>query len=226
MRDLPKWLKQPRYNAQTAQRLQSDIFFKQFSQKPALEQAMRRQLDAKIFESANLIKLKKTQRVAETLARFQGWVSSIPPGGTKEPNKINVATEVRKPLQRLKYEERRVLIDQGHKLNSSISQVLAEGAGALAAVWHSHWKQEHYNYRPDHKDRDKKVYVIKGNWALAAGLMRVGEAGYTDDITAPAEEINCRCYYEYIYNLDALPPELLTKKGAAKLAEIEKEFAL
>jgi hypothetical protein len=52
--------------------------------------------------------------------------------------------------------------------------------------------------------------------------MKPSKAGYTDEITQPAEEVYCRCYYEYIYNLDALPAVMLTKKGQAALAALDE----
>jgi hypothetical protein len=51
--------------------------------------------------------------------------------------------------------------------------------------------------------------------------MKPGPDGYTDQITQPAEEVNCRCYYEYIYNLADLPDEMLTEKGRKDLAALK-----
>ncbi len=181
---------------------------------------LRRDLDQRVAASADLIKLNRDEAIAQTLRRFKGWASSVPPGGSA--SKYGKAQDdVRKPLQRLPYIERRVLVDQGHKLNSSLNGTLAENTGALAGRWHSHWKQLHYKYRPDHKERDGLVYAIRGNWALEKGLMKPGPAGYTDQITAPAEEINCRCYFEYIYNLDALPDDMISEKGWKALEDAD-----
>jgi hypothetical protein len=177
---------------------------------------MQRDLDAKILASANLIKLNREEAIAQTMRRFRGWASSVPEGGTAAPLGDPQA-DIRKPLQRLPFIERRVLIDQGHKLNANLASTIAENSGALAGVWNSNWRQLHYNYRPDHKERDQHVYAIRDNWALAAGLMKAGPDGYTDEITQPAEEINCRCWYLYLFSLDKLPDEMLTAKGREAL---------
>ncbi len=76
---------------------------------------------------------------------------------------------IAKPIRQLRYEERRVSIDQGHKLVSSINAVIAEQTQAIAMMWRSHWRQAGYDYRPDHKERDKRFYVVRGSWALSRG---------------------------------------------------------
>jgi hypothetical protein len=177
---------------------------------------MQRDLDAKILQSAELIKLNREEAINQTMRRFRGWASSVPEGGTAagigQPQ-----ADIRKPLQRLPYIERRVLIDQGHKLNANLESTIAENSGALAGAWQSNFRQKNYNYRPDHKERHDHIYTIRDNWALKQGLMKAGPDGYTDEITMPAEEVNCRCWYEYIYNLDSLPEAMLTEKGRRAL---------
>jgi hypothetical protein len=113
------------------------------------------------------------------------------------------------------FEQRRVVIDQTHKLVSNINEIVATDNGAIAARWHSHWRQANYNYRKDHKERDDKIYVIRNSWAHKEGLIKPVN-GYTDDITSPGEEVYCRCNYVYLYNLRQVQ-DLLTKKGQAAL---------
>jgi hypothetical protein len=178
---------------------------------------LRAELDRRIMASANLIKLNRREMIAKTVQRFQGWATSIPQGGTKQTDKVKTKTDVRKSLKQLPFLERRVLIDQGHKLSAAISDIVAKDGGAIAVKWRSHWRQHGYDYRPDHKDRDGEIYAIRGCWALDKGLMRAGPAGYYDDITAVGEEVFCRCWAEFIYTLRSLPTNMLTKKGAAAL---------
>jgi hypothetical protein len=174
------------------------------------------ELDRRIMASADLIKLNRKQSVEQTLRRFAGWSTSLPPGGTAQVDRIKQKQVIRKSLAQLPFEARRVLIDQGHKLTSAINSVVARDGGAIAGRWHSHWRQANYNFRPDHKERDGLVYAVRGSWALAGGLMTAG-AGYTDQITQPAEEPFCRCAYTYLYHLRQLPPDMLTKKGQSEL---------
>jgi len=130
---------------------------------------LRAELDRRILASADLIKLNRQQAIDKTVQRFQGWATSIPGGGHDATSKPQIAKEVRKALARLPFEERRVLIDQGHKFTANLSNILAQDGGAIALIWHSHWRQSGYDYREDHKERDGKVYAIRGNnWALRA----------------------------------------------------------
>ena len=185
-----------------------------------IKPALRAELDRSILASANLIKLNREEAITKTLRRFSGWATSIPAGGSKATDKAEAKKDIRKPLASSAFIERRVLIDQSHKLVASINRIVATDGGAIAGVWRSHWRQRGYDFRPDHKDRDEKVYLIRGNWAQKAGLVKVGAAGYTDEITEPATEIMCRCFYRYLYNLRAIPEAMVTGKGREELAKV------
>lgn len=183
-----------------------------------LRPQLRAELDRRIMASAQLIKLNRAAAMEKTLQRFQGWSTSIPAGGSRSTDRAEVKDNIKKALRGSSFEERRVMTDQGHKLTASISEVVAAGGGAVALVWHSHWRQAGYNYREDHKDRDGLVYLMRTSWALERGLVKPGPAGYYDKVTAVAEEPFCRCYAQWLYNLRDLPEDMLTKHGVEQLA--------
>lgn len=187
--------------------------------------ALRAELDRRIMASANLIKLNRTQAIDKTLQRFVGWSTSIPKGGTDAADRRDTKKLVRKALAQLPFEERRVLIDQGHKLRASLSEILAKDGAAIAMIWHSHWRQAGYDYREDHKERDQKIYTLRGNWAIEAGLMKAGPYGYYDEITSVGEEPFCRCYAQWIYAIRDLPKGMLTAKGGAELDRVRQQIA-
>ena len=174
---------------------------------------LRAELDRRIMSNANLIKLNRQASIERTLQRFEGWATSIPAGGTKAYKKRPIDTHLRKAFQSLPFEERRVIIDQGHKLSAALNDIVAKGGDAIAAIWHSHWRETGYDYRPRHKQFDERVFVIRDNWALKAGLMKLGGSFYTDQIEGAGEAIFCRCYYQYLYTPESLPDYLLTEKG-------------
>ena len=178
---------------------------------------LRAELNKRILASANLIKLNKQEMVTKTLRRFAGWASSVPAGGAAPGQKKDARDDIKKALQSQSFEERRVLIDQGHKLTASINAVIAEQGSAIALIWKSHWRQPGYDYRDTHKDRDGHVYLLRDNWASQKGLVKPGPAGYYDKVTAVAEEPFCRCWAEYVYSLRDLPADMLTVKGKAAL---------
>ncbi len=183
---------------------------------------LRPELDRRILASVNLIKLNRVQMVEKTIQRLAGWATSIPNGGSDAVDRRDVKAEIYKPLASLPFVERRVLIDQGHKLNSNISAVIAIDNGAIAAQWFSHFRDPSYNAREVHADRDRdgNVYLIRGSWAHRDGLVKVGPSGYSDDIDQPSELPFCRCRYAYLYSLrqlDKLEPDMLTVKGRQTL---------
>lgn len=179
--------------------------------------SLRAELDRRIMASASLIKLNREQMIAKTRQRFTGWATSVPAGGSRAVDRAEVKEDLRKALKQLPYEERRVLIDQGHKFTAALNNIIAVDGGAIAIRWHSHFRQPGYNYRPDHKERDGKIYLIRGNWAQEKGLCKVRSAGYYDSVTAVAEEIFCRCGAVYIYSIRSLPDDMLTAKGREAL---------
>ena len=185
---------------------------------------LRSELDRRIMASASLIKINRQQAIAKTLQRFEGWSTSIPAGGVSAEKRSEVKANTRKALKQLPFEERRVLIDQSSKLISAINDMVASESGAIAGAWVSHWRRAGYQFRPDHKERDGKVYLIRDSWADKAGLVKPGKNGYVDDITAPAQEVYCQCYYRYLYAISALPDDMLTVKGKAKLAEVRQKI--
>ena len=180
-----------------------------------LKPRLRDELDRRIITSVNLIKYNREEAINNTLRRFTGWATSIPVGGTDVVKRTEEKQKIRKSLGKIPFEQRRVIIDQTHKLVANIKEIVAVDSGAIAAKWHSHWRQMNYDYRKDHKERDEKVYVIRNTWAINNGYIKALD-GYTDDITSPGEEVFCRCNYTYLYNLRQVK-ELLTKKGELAL---------
>jgi len=178
-----------------------------------IKPTLRGELDRRIMANANLIKFNRKQSIAKTLQRFSGWATSIPAGGSKAVDNQDVEKDLKKALKSLPYEERRVIVDQGHKFTAAINNILAKDGGAIAVIWHSRWRQAGYDYRQDHKERDKKMYLMRDSWARKQGLVKAGTNGYYDQITAVGEEVFCRCTAEYLYDLEDVEPGLLTDAG-------------
>lgn len=173
---------------------------------------LRKELDKRIFASANLIKLNREQAVEKTVQRFQGWVTSIPPDGISEVNKNAQKSAMGKSVADLDFISRRVAIDQGHKLASNVKYLLAVQGGAIAFRWHSSWRRQGYRYREGHKLRDTVIYLVRGSWAVEQGLVKPVN-GFYDEITAAGEEVYCSCQVFPIYAPQKLPDEFLTEKG-------------
>ena len=173
---------------------------------------LRAELDRRVMASAQLIKLNREAAIQKTIQRFSGWSTSIPAGGSKSVETNKTKLNIKTPLEELPFIERRVAIDQGHKLIANINDIVATDGGAIAAIWHSHWRDSSYNARHSHKERDGVIYVIPNNWALEQGLMKLDGHQYTTDITMVGEEVYCRCWYQYIYRVSELPDSMKTAK--------------
>ena len=181
-----------------------------------LKPKMRAELDRRILASVNLIKYNREETISNMLRRFSGWATSIPLGGSDTVDKREEKKQVKKSLGLLPFKERRVIIDQTHKLIANINEIVAVDNGAIAAQWHSNWRQSNYNYREDHRELDEKIFLIHNSWAQKEGYVKP-KNGYTTDVVAPGEEVYCRCRYKYLYRVSQLPDEMITQKGKEAL---------
>jgi hypothetical protein len=169
------------------------------------------ELDRRILASTSLIKLNRTTAVNDTLQRFIGWSTSIPTGGAVIDDKVEVKQGIKKALSQLDFVERRVIIDQNSKLIANVNNIVAVDGGAVAVTWNSHWRQKNYDYRHNHKELDGKTFLIRDSWADKAGLVK---GDYYEDLPDQfGQAIFCQCYGSYLFRLNRLPDDMLTKKG-------------
>jgi hypothetical protein len=190
---------------------------------------LRKELDKRIMASADLIKWRREESISNILRQFQGWSTSIPEGGAKSEGARDGANKLKKMTQTERYNQRRISIDQTAKLTSSIRDIVATDTGAIGAFWHSKGEHEkEYDYRKTRLKRSKLTggfYLIRGSWADQQGLVKGVRSGikemygdgegvnYTDEMSQPAEEVFCRCNYQYVFSLRKVPEEFLTEKG-------------
>lgn len=182
---------------------------------------LRSELDRRMAVARNLIKDNREEAIAQTARRFTGWASSIPAGGSLVVDKNPVKTDIRKALAQLPFAERRVAIDQGYKMISAVSNIIATDGGAIAVSWNDHGHTDHsYDARKEHLARQGYVYAIKNNWAINQGLMSKGPHGYYEDTEGFGNLVYCRCFGTYYYAIRRLPPEMVTQKGRDELERI------
>ncbi|HET8689609.1 MAG TPA: hypothetical protein VFM18_23610 [Methanosarcina sp.] len=179
---------------------------------------LRNELDRRIMASAQLIKLNREEMINKTIRRFSGWATSLPMGGSAAVSNREIAEDIKKGIKSLPFEQRRVMIDQAHKLKASIDNIVATDGGAIAAEWTIR-ETSGYENRPDHVKRKGEVYLMPESWALKQGLIKPAGHKYTTDIDQPGEKISCSCVFKYLYNLRSMPHECLTEKGREALAK-------
>jgi hypothetical protein len=190
---------------------------------------LRPELDKRIALSLNLIRLNKESVVSKMQQRFSGWASSVPAGGSDHSKAREAKDTLKKGLSGLRFEERRVLIDQGAKLVSSINATLAQQGNAIAAVWRSHAHQQNYDFRVQHAAYEveslRRPFLVRDSWIIKDGLVKTTGARYTDDVEQPAELPFCRCAWSWKYNLRQLPRDMLTKQGEEFLENAARKRA-
>ena len=183
---------------------------------------LRAELDRRILASANLITLNRQASIARTLQRFAGWSTSIPKGGTDVAKRKEVKQSIRRCIAGLPFEERRVVIDQAHKLSVAVSDIVAVDGGAIVAKWQHVREGGGYQARPAHEERSGTLYVIRGSWADKAGYIK--GLPYSDTVEQPAELINCRCRWIYGFTLRDVPVKNRTAKGMEALLEARNKL--
>jgi hypothetical protein len=176
-----------------------------------LRPELRAELDRRILASASLIKLHRAEAIEKTLQRFEGWSTSIPRGGSPV-DKVDVKTLTSKALQKFRFEQRRVAIDQGMKLISNVAEIVAIDNGAIAAEWNAVHRSGYEN-RPEHLRRQGTIFLVRDSWAQREGLVKLNGGKYTDEIEKPAQLPFCSCHYRWITSPRRLPVEMLTVKG-------------
>lgn len=186
---------------------------------------LRAELDRRILGSASLIKLNREQAIQQTLQRFAGWATSIPIGGTESEKRGEVKETVKRGIAGLGFTERRVVVDQGHKLVASLSEIVAVDEGAIGGFWRHVKEGGGYQARPEHEARDGKLYLLRDSWAMAKGYIRKGSAPYYDTVDAVGQKVFCRCWMSWIFALRDLPPECLTKRGEEALVDARARIA-
>jgi hypothetical protein len=186
---------------------------------------LRPELDRRIVAAADLIKLRRRDAVEETLARFSGWSTSIPPGGDATVDKREIKADIGKSVAQFRYERRRVEIDQGHKLIANISEIVALDSGAIAGEWHDHGEHDRsYNARKEHMARTGRIYLVRGSWAHERGFV-MPIYGFTDEIDKPGQLTFCRCWYRWVNSPRRLPAEMLTDLGREWVARGAQRMA-
>jgi hypothetical protein len=127
----------------------------------------------------------------------------------------------------------------GFESLKKISIEIGKQSEAIAAKWDAqahHVKQEMQEWAdemccqvPGHKERDGKLYAIKGNWALQKGLMTEGTGVVDLDDKSLFEDKGCICCFRYKLGLRDLPYSMLTEKGkqtllGSRLTDGQKKF--
>lgn len=188
---------------------------------PAVFDGLRPRLSTELtkfkLSSSAFLKARREEALLGSLRRFGGWASSIPPGGVSDRSRLVLRAEIKKPLASLPLQEVQAVKAQEANFVVALNTIVATEGEALAGLWHSQWRRPGYDYRPDHKENDLRVFLFRDSWAQRSGLLRRGP--WADAQPIPGTLLGCKCHYVYFYTLESLPLEVLSAKGRAALAQ-------
>jgi hypothetical protein len=154
------------------------------------------------------------ERINEFTDLLMDFLKQVPAGGSKDKLIKDVITEIKQELRYL--EKWTKPFGSIFSFQAEVENIFAVEGGAIAAKWAERLTPGN-EFEHDHSDRNGQIYLIRGNWALEKGLIKVGSNGFTDEITQPSEELGCPCRWIYRFSLRDLPDELLTEKGRSSI---------
>lgn len=187
----------------------------------------RKELENRIANSFSLIRNKDNEIIAGLSSRFLNWVTINSPDvrgkNTNEDSLLNFldfGKENGISEDHLKF----IIKDQNRKMLASFDSIIAEKNKAIACIWHNRkdkrvvgnpagiYPKSESKSHGNHWEREGNIYILKNGWAYQKGYVK-GKLYESLEDGGVGVSIGCRCYLEYIYNLEDLPQENLTKKG-------------
>jgi len=162
------------------------------------------------------------EQLRQSDVMVQQFLELVPVGGTKDKNIKSHIAEIKKELRSLAKWDRLFYVHRAMRFPAEVEFLLSLEGNPIAAIWHYNPIDEQTDYPKtyDHRQRDDLVYAVRGNWAIAKGLMNAGPSGYLDEISRPGQEIGCLCYLQWVYSIGGLPANMITEKGNFELKRV------
>jgi hypothetical protein len=202
-----------------------------------MKAAYRKEVQNSVDNSIALIKTQNQEFIRKMQDRFRNW-ATIPSndmrGFSDNPEKVmsylrNGVLNIPEERKEMTNHQRFIVVDQTRKLISNMNAITAKEAGSFAFIWHNR-RDAKVTGRPggknkptpahgDHWEREGKLYLVRDSWAVKKGLVKkVPGVEFAEDIEdgRPGIPIACRCYAEYISNIEDVPEQyrdILTASG-------------
>jgi hypothetical protein len=155
-------------------------------------------------------------QIAQLQAMLKEILQQVPSGGTKDKTTKGRIAQIKRELRSLAKWDRLFCTYKAISFPAEIEHILVlAGREPVAAIWHYSDldAQGEYQKTDNHQERDGRVYAVRSSWAIEKGLIKVGQAGYLDEISRPGQEIGCMCSLEWVTSLPSVPAEMLTAKA-------------
>jgi hypothetical protein len=150
------------------------------------------------------------------------FLIQVPSGGTKDKVFRSRVAEIKKEIRSLAKWDRLFYTYKARSFPAEIEHIFVLAGNPLAAIWHYSDldAQGEYQKTYNHQQQDGRVYAVRGNWAIEKGLMKVGPAGYLDEISRPGQECGCMCSLQWVASVRRLPSDMITAKGHSELDRV------
>ena len=202
----------------------------------------RKAVEESVNNSIGLIKTQNAEFLLKMQDRFRNW-ATIPSNDLrgKYDDHEKIAEHLRKnvlktpeAVKEVTNWQKVIIRDQAKKLLGSMNRITAENSGAFAFIWHTR-KDIKVTGNPtglypkgndkhgNHFEREGKLYLLKESFAVKAHLVaKTGDIQYDTELNdgMPSLGISCRCYAEYIYDLENIPKQyqgIITEKGYKRM---------
>jgi hypothetical protein len=156
------------------------------------------------------------EQIGQLQVILKEFLNQVPIGGTKDKATKSRIAEIKRELRSLVKWNRLFYTYKARSFPTEIDYVFVLASDdPLAAIWEYCGldAQGEYQMTYHHQQRDGCVYAVRGSWAIEKGLMKVGQAGYLDEISRPGQEIGCMCSLQWVTSLASVPAEMLTVKA-------------
>ncbi len=162
------------------------------------------------------------ERIRQCDAMVQQFLERVPVGGSKDTDTKSRIAQIKKELRPLAKWDRLFYVHKAMSFPAEVEFLFSLEGNPIAAIWLYNPIDERTDYPKtyDHKQRDDLVYAVRGNWAIAKGLMNAGPNGYLDEISRPSQEIGCMCHLQWLYSISCLPTNMVTEKGFSELRRV------
>jgi hypothetical protein len=163
-----------------------------------------------------------SNQISQFQVMLREFLEKIPVGGTKDKTIKSEIVGIKKELRYLVKWNNLFYTYKARSLCSEIENIFALAGNPLAVIWrYSNLDaQGEYQKTYSHEERADKIYAIRRSWAIEKGLIKVGPAGYLDEINKPGQELGCMCSLQWVFSVRRLPDSMITPKGRSELDRV------
>ena len=181
----------------------------------------RKILEKRVLNSLNAIKIKDKKLLLDLESRFVNFMLD---DKEKTMRNLQENLKVNETLKHSKHYVRNILRDQTQRMNDDIDYINGKLNGAVGLIWHtqndnrvvgnpSGLYPKGNELHNNHYKRDNVFFALRDSYATQQGLLKAEVFESLEDISKIGRAINCRCDYEYLYDLRDVPSMYLSKKG-------------